>query len=80
MPYTILVHVMNEDPVIGEVEELPDPSSQFLLLRGPRMRDGGEVRYFMPETNQAIYPWHRIHSVEVMPTEGEEEIVTYIRE
>lgn len=80
MTYTILLHVLNEDPVIGEVEELPDPNSQFVMLTSPRLRDGHEVRYFMPETNKAIYPWHRIQSIEIMPTETEEEIVTFIRE
>ncbi|MGC9397504.1 MAG: hypothetical protein ACP5HM_00025 [Anaerolineae bacterium] len=80
MAYTILIHVMNEDAVIGEMEEIPDPADQFLLVKSPRLRDGRDVPYFLPETNQAIYPWHRIHSVEILPQEGEERIVTFIRE
>ncbi len=80
MAYTIVVHVMNEDPVVGEVEELPVPNAQFLVLNGPRLRDGRDVTYFAPETTVAIYPWHRIHSIEIMSTEGEEEIVTFVRE
>ena len=80
MLYTLLVHVLNEDPVIGEIEELPEPTSQFLVLSSPRLRDGRDVPYFLPETNTVIYPWHRVHSIEIMPTEGEEQIVTFIRE
>ena len=80
MPYTLLVHVLNEDPVIGEIEELPEPTAQYLLLSSPRLRDGRDVPYFLPETNTVIYPWHRVHSIEIMPTEGEEQIVTFIRE
>jgi len=80
MSYTVLIHVMNEDAVIGEMEELPDPNDQFLIVRAPRLRDGREVPYFLAETNQAIYPWHRVHSVEILPKEGEEQIVTFIRE
>ncbi len=80
MPYTILLHILNEDVVVGEVEELPDPGSQFIMLSSPRLRDGREVSYLLAETNRVIYPWARIMSVEILPTEGEEDIVTFIRE
>jgi hypothetical protein len=80
MSYTVLVHVLNEDAVIGEMEELPDPHSQFVVVMAPRLRDGRDVPYFLPETNTAIYPWHRVHSIEILPQEGEEQIVTFIRE
>jgi hypothetical protein len=80
MAHTILVHVSNEDAVVGEVEELPEPNAQFLMMNSPRLRDGREVPYLLPETHTVIYPWHRIHSVEVLPSEGEEEIVTFVRE
>ncbi len=80
MPYTILVHVLNEDAVVGEVDELPDPHSQFIVINSPRLRDGRDVTYFLPETNTAIYPWHRIHSIEILPQEGEESLVTFVRE
>ena len=80
MPYTILVHVMNEDAIVGEVEELPDQNAPFLQISSPRLRDGRDVSYFLPETNTVLIPWHRVHSIEIMPTEGEEKLVTFIRE
>jgi hypothetical protein len=80
MPYTLLVHIENEDAVVGEVEELPDPSAQYIALRSPRLRDGREVTYLLAETNVVLYPWNRVHSVEILPTEEDEQIVTFIRE
>ncbi len=80
MPYTVLLHILNEDPVVGEIDELPDPSSQFISITSPRLRDGRDVTYLMPETNIVIFPWSRIHSMEILPAEGEEEIVTFVRE
>jgi len=80
MPYTILIHLLNEDPVVGEVEELPEASTSFLKVTSPRLRDGRDVPYLMPETATVLYPLGRIHSVEILPTEGEEKIVTFIRE
>jgi hypothetical protein len=41
MALTILLHILNEDAVVGEIEEMPDPSSQYLLIRSPRLRDVG---------------------------------------
>ena len=77
---TILLHVENEEAVVGEVEELPDASSQYVTIRNPRLRDGRDVTYLLPETSVVIYPWHRIMSIEILTTEGDEKIVTFIRE
>ncbi len=80
MPITILLHIENEDAVVGEVDELPDPQSQYIAMTSPRLRDGRDVTYLLPETNMVIYPWHRVMSMEILQTEGEEQIVTFIRE
>ena len=80
MSYTVLLHIQNEDAVIGEMEALPDPTAQFLKVDRPRLRDGREVPYFLAETNTVIYPWHRIHSLEILPQDGEDKIVTFVRE
>lgn len=80
MSYTLLLHIMGEDAVLGEVEELPDVTAQLLTLTSPRLRDGRDVPYFLAETHTAIYPLLRIHSIEVMPTEDDDQIVTFIRE
>jgi hypothetical protein len=80
MAYTLIVHLENEDAVMGEVEELPEPSAQYLMISSPRLRDGRDVTYLSPETNIVIYPWNRIHSIEILPTETDEQIVTFVRE
>ncbi len=80
MAHTILIHVMNEDAIVGEIDELPDQNAPFLKVSSPRLRDGRDVSYFLPDTNIVLLPWNRIHSIEIMPTEGEEKLVTFIRE
>ncbi len=80
MAHTVLVHILGEDSVVGELEEFPSPSDQFLVLRSPRLRDGREVSYLLPEVNTVLYPWARIHCVEIMPAETDEQIITFIRE
>jgi hypothetical protein len=81
MSHTVLIHVLNEEAVVGEIDEMPEPTDQVLIVKNVRYRDGRDVTYVLPETSIVIYPWIRIHCVEIMPGEKtEEEIVTFVRE
>ena len=77
---TVLIHVLNEESVVGEIECIPEPSDQVLIVSNVRLRDGREVSYLLPETDTVVYPWTRIHCVEILPSEEEEEIISFIRE
>jgi hypothetical protein len=80
MAHTVLIHILNEEAVVGEVEDIPDPSDQVLIVNNLRYRDGRDVTYVLPETKTVIYPWTRVHCVEILPGEAEEEIISFIRE
>ena len=80
MPMTVMIHLMNEDAIVAEVDKIPDPTDQFLICENPRRRDGRDVSYVLPEVRSLIVPWHRIHCVELLPGEDEEKVVTFIRE
>lgn len=80
MAYTVLVHILNEESVVGEIERVPEPTDQVLIIHNVRYRDGRDVTYVLPETDTVIYPWQRIHCVEILPSGDEEEVVSFIRE
>jgi hypothetical protein len=80
MPYTVLLHIKNEEAVVAEIDEMPDPTDQVLICNNLRYRDGRQVTYILPETDTVIYPWSLIHCVEIMPGEEKEEVVSFIRE
>ena len=80
MTYTVLIHMANEDPIVAELEELPSPQAQSIIIDNPRQRDGKDLHYVLPEVQTLILPWSRINFIEVMPTEEEEEIVGFIRD
>lgn len=80
MAYTVLVHLTSEDPIVAEIDQLPGPNDQIMTITNPRQRDGKDLHYVLPEVQTLIFPWHRISFIEVMPTEEEEEIVSFIRE
>ncbi len=80
MAMTVLIHLVGEDPIVAEIEEMPAPQDQFFACMNPRRRDGREVSYLLPEIKILLLPWHRIHCIEILPSEEEEELITFVRE
>jgi len=80
MPITVVIHIANEDPIVGEIEEMPKPSDNFLTVSNPRRRDGKDVHYLVREVTTVIWPWERINFLEIMPSEEDEEIIGFVRE
>lgn len=77
---TILLHLHNEDPILGEIEDIPQKTDNFLLVKNPRRRDGKDLPYIDQSVNNVIWPFWRISFIEIMGTEKEEEIVSFVRE
>jgi hypothetical protein len=77
---TLLVHVTNDDPLMGEVDNLPNPTDQFLVLKNPRRKDGKDLTFIEANVTTLIWPFLRITFIEVMPSGEEEEIITFVRE
>jgi hypothetical protein len=77
---TLLIHVLNEDPILGEVDQLPAMSDQMITVKNPRRRDGKDLNYLDGNVTQVIWPLSRVHFIEIIPTGEEEEIVSFVRE
>ncbi|UYN92044.1 MAG: hypothetical protein KIT70_00770 [Anaerolineales bacterium] len=80
MPHTVLIHLHNEDPVVGEIEELPTPTDTMLRVMNPRKRDGKDLHYLQNDVTTVFWPWTRISFVELLPSGGEDEIIGFVRE
>ena len=79
MPKVIL-HVQNEDPVVGDVDVLPTPTDTTITIKHPARRDGKDITYLEPSVTMVVWPMHRINFVEILPSGEEEDIITFIRE
>jgi len=77
---TILIHILNDDPVLGEVDELPNPRDQIIKVTNPRRKDGKDLPYLADNVTEAFWPFTRVTFIEVMPSEAEEEIFGFVRE
>ena len=80
MAYTVLIHIANEEPILGEMEKLPEPTDTNIVVHSPRMRDGKDLRYLAPNVTQVIWPFSRVVFIEIMPSGEEEKVVGFVRE
>lgn len=76
----IIVHMLNEDPVVCDVDELPQKNDTILMVHNPRRRDGKDLNYLEANVNSVIWPLARVSFIEVMPGSEDEKIVSFVRE
>lgn len=78
--YSVLVHINNEDPVMGEIETLPSPSDTMIVIKNPRRKDGKDLHYLEANVSTVIWPIGRLNFIEIIPTGEEEQIISHFRE
>lgn len=77
---TVLLHIANEEPILGEVDQLPSPVDTTILVKNPRRRDGKDLPNLLNNVTQVIWPIIRMSFIEIVPGDGEEEIIGFVRE
>ena len=80
MTNTVIIHISNEDPIVGELDELPAANDTVITIQSPRRRDGKDVAYLSGDVVKVIWPISQIAFIEVLPSEGEERIIGFVRE
>jgi hypothetical protein len=80
MAITVLIHIQNGDPVVGEIDELPQPDAKLILLNNPRYRNGKDLTYLSDNVVTVIWPIDKLNFIEVLAGEEEDEIIGFVRE
>lgn len=81
MSVRALVHIMNDDPILCDLERLPDPTDAYITIRNPRRRDGKPIELLAEGATSFLYPWSRITFIELFEDDGHREsIVGFFRE
>ena len=80
MPYTVILHVVGESSVMGEVDELPKPADTIVTISNPRLRDGKDIHYLEPNAVKVIWPLNRLTLIEVLESQEEESLIGFVRE
>jgi hypothetical protein len=80
MAYTVILHIVGDLPVLGEVEELPKPTDTILVVSNPRARDGKDLHYLENNVIKVLWPIDKLTLVEVLESGEEEKIIGFVRE
>ncbi len=80
MPITVQIHIVNEEPIVAEVEALPAANDTLLQAMNPRARDGKDLRFLAPNVTTLILPVNRLNYIQVLPSTEEERVVGFVRD
>ena len=80
MAITLLLHINNEDTVECEVDQMPAPTDVVIIARNPRRRDKKDIANLLPNVTTVIWPMSRMNFIEVIPTDEEEKVISFVRE
>ncbi|OQX63048.1 MAG: hypothetical protein B5M51_05490 [Anaerolinea sp. 4484_236] len=80
MPISIVLHIKNTEPILGEIDELPQASDNIIKISNPRQRDGKDLVLLQHNVVTVFWPIETINFIEILPGEEEEEILSFVRE
>ncbi len=80
MALTIVLHIQNEEAVVGEVEQAPSSNDTLIMVTNPHRIDGKELAYLTENAVTVLFPTHRVNFIEILPSREEEEIIGFVRE
>jgi hypothetical protein len=80
MSFTVLLHVNNEDPILCEVDKMIEPTDLVVVGHNPRRRDGKDMPNIQPNVTTVIWPMQRMNFIEIIPTDDEEKVISFVRE
>ncbi len=80
MPYSIILHIAGEASIAGEIEDLPKPTDNIIVVMHPRQKDGKDLHYIDSSVNKVIWPLVKVSFIEILENAEEEKIIGFVRE
>ena len=80
MRLSAIIQLLEEDPVVGEVEGPVDPAAHFVTVYNPRRRDGRTVTFQDANIETVLIAWHRITAIQLLPQVEVEKAIGFVRE
>lgn len=81
MAHRVIVHLMDEDPIVAELERMPEPEDASITVFDPRREDGKQIHYLRDGSAAVVFPLHRVSSIEIFAEDiAREEEVTFYRD
>lgn len=81
MSKVVILHILNTEPILGEIDEMPEPTDNIITVHNPRHIDGKDLDYIQDQVDTVVWPIEKINFIEILPGDDEEEdIIGFVRE
>ena len=80
MSNSVIIHIKNAEPMLAEIDELPQLTDLLIKLNNPRQKDGKDLIFLERNVVSVYWPWAEISFLELLPGDTAEEVVSFIRE
>ncbi len=80
MRLSAIIQMLDEDPILGELDGPPNPAAYFLTVHNPRRRDGRTVPFLEANVETVLIAWHRVGVVQLLPQAEVEKAIGFVRE
>ncbi len=80
MSHQVILHISGEVPIFGDVEELPNPQDQIIIVHNPRSREGKDLHYLQDDVIRVIWPIAKINFIEILDNQQDDQIFSFVRE
>jgi hypothetical protein len=79
MAIRVIVHVLDDEPFMADIEELPAPSATCVHLKNPTSRDLKPVKWILGPVQSVIFSMSRITFIEV-PIKSDSDGQIFVRD
>jgi hypothetical protein len=73
MAVQVIVHIINEEAFVAEMEEIPPQGASYIVIANPRTRENKTLQWAINGAIRFIFPLSRISFIEVMMSEADRE-------
>lgn len=73
MAVQVIVHVVNEEAFIAEMEEMPVQGASYIVIANPRSRENRTLQWAASGAVRYLFPLARISFIEIMMSESDRE-------
>ena len=77
---TVIIHILGEESVMGQVEKLPEASDSMIVVKNPRRKDGRELDNIEPDCDTVLWPITRVNLIELVGAGEGDKIISFVRE
>ena len=81
MAMKAIMHVHGEESILCEIETMPQPSDNFVVVYNPTRKDGKKIATLEDNATSVIFPWTRVAYIELFEERSQREsVVGFFRE